>query len=158
MQYALQRIPLIFHISCMRAGFTLGKGTAMWRAFLEQAAGAPSADLAAHIAKLSLGDGAAANGAAPAAQEGASQLQAAVQVRPCRRRLFHSSPSCSMMWHPSSTAMDQHNQDLLIAGHRGDMMSSDRQDAQVLTACLSWVSVNIKVQSLHTMQSPNQVG
>ena len=37
-------------------------------------------------------------------------------------------------------------------------MSSDWQDAQVLTACLSWVSVNIKVQSLHTMQSRNQVG
>ena len=55
----------------------------MWRAFLEQAAGAPSAGLAAQIARLSLGDGAAAaNGAAPAAQDGAPQLQAAVKVRP----------------------------------------------------------------------------
>ena len=89
MQYASLQFRLYLKSAWMRAGFTLGKGTAMWRAFLEQAAGAPSADLAAHIAKLSLGDGAAANGAAPAAQEGASQLQAAVQVLPCRRRLLH---------------------------------------------------------------------
>ncbi len=54
----------------------------MWRAFLEQTAGGQSADLAAHIAKLSLGEAATADGAANgAAPEGASQFCAAVKAR-----------------------------------------------------------------------------
>lgn len=64
------------------AGFTLGKGTAMWRAFLEQATGSQSADLAAQIAKLSLGNAATADeGANGAAPQGAAQLCAAVKAR-----------------------------------------------------------------------------
>ncbi len=39
-------------LGCLHAGFTLGKGTAMWRAFLEQAARVQLADLTAQLTEV----------------------------------------------------------------------------------------------------------